>query len=481
MPLKVYNTLTRQKEVFEPMHPPRVNLFVCGQTVYDDAHLGHAKTYVAFDVIVRWLKYKGYSVFYVQNITDVNPAIDKKARKLSVSPQDLAEKYTRRFLEDMEQLKVKENVNLFPKSSNYIQEMIDQIQTLLKKDYAYEVDKNVYYDVSKFEKYTELSNQSLDELKNKHRIEPDPKKKNPLDFALWKHKTEDWRWTFDSPWGEGIPGWHIEDTAMTLTTFGEQYDVHGGANELMFPHHTNEIAQAEATTGKSPFVKFWLHSGVFKVGGKQMSKSLRNFITIREVLKRYSVEAIRLFLISTHYRKPILISGGSLDDFRERIEKELSDAEESLRRLYKSLNRFKRLEVKKKKNEKLEKTINETRKKFTIAMDDDFNTPKAISVLHEFASEVNKYVDNQDQVNERTKKGVIQTFRELGGVLGILEREKKGISEEKVRDLINLLLNVRNTLRKREDYELADKIRKKLREIGFRVEDTGEESVTTLR
>ncbi|NIQ04849.1 MAG: cysteine--tRNA ligase [Candidatus Korarchaeota archaeon] len=472
--LRIYNTLTRRKEKFEPMHPKRVNLFVCGQTTYDDAHLGHAKTYVCFDVIARWLKYKGYSVFYVQNITDVNPKIDRRARELDVPPQKLAEKYTRRFLEDMERLKVKQNVNLFPKSSDYLQEMFGIINTLLEKDYAYEVGGDVYFDVSRFETYTELAKQDLEELTKRHRIEPDPKKKSPLDFALWKHKTEDWRWTFDSPWGEGIPGWHTEDVAMTVTIFGPQYDVHGGANELIFPHHTNEIAQAEATTGQSPFVRYWLHSGVFKVGGEKMSKSLRNFITIREVLKRHTPEVIRLFLVSTHYRKPILISGESMEEFRGKIERELNEAENSLKRLNTSLNRFQRLEENKKNEGNLEEMVENVRKEFCDAMDDDFNTPKVISVLHQFANKINKYVNTHQQVHTKAKKNVIKTFRELGGVLGILKEKEEKVPHDTMKKLVELLLDIREELRRTKKYEFADKIRERLRDIGIEIEDTEE-------
>lgn len=471
--LRVYNTLTRQKEKFKPRNSNRVNIFVCGQTTYDDAHLGHAKTYVAFDVIARWLKHKGYSVFYVQNITDVNPKIDQRAKELEVSPQDLAEKYTKRFLEDMKELKVKQNVNLFPKSSDYIPEMIEQVETLLKKGYAYEVEGNVYFRVDQFENYTKLSNQKLEELKKRHRIEPDPRKQNPLDFALWKKKTEEWRWTFESPWGEGIPGWHIEDTAMTVTIFGPQYDLHGGAKELMFPHHTNEIAQAEAITGKSPFVKYWLHSGVFKVGGRQMSKSLRNFITIREVLKRHSPEATRLYLLSTHYRNPIDYQGDSKRVFREKIEADLDEAEQNLNRLYNSLNRMKELQsTTRQVGKELERVAQKTRIKFSRAMDDDFNTPKAIGVLHKFAGKVNKFVDAHNRVNKEAKEDVIQTFRELEKILGIQQEEVT--SRKKREDLISLIIDIREKLRHKEHYELADKIRKRLKSIGIRIEDTKE-------
>ena len=307
--LFVYNTLSRSKEEFKPIHGKQVSMFVCGQTVYDDAHLGHAKNYINFDVVARWLRHSGYTLKYVQNITDVDDKIIKRAEEEGVDPIELARKFEARFMEDMEAIGVRKNVDQYPRSHDYIEEMRSQIQLLMDKGYAYRIDNDVYYDVSKFSDYTKLSGMRIEELE-RHRIEPREGKRNGYDFALWKGARKS-----EPSWGieltvdgkkerfNGRPGWHIEDTAITHAIFGKQYDLHGGAIELIFPHHTNEIAQAEAAFGVKPFVKYWMHSGIMLIKGEKMSKSLKNFIRIRELLKRFDAESLRLMVLSTHYRK----------------------------------------------------------------------------------------------------------------------------------------------------------------------------------
>jgi len=457
--LKVYNTLTGKKEDFVPLEKNKVKMFVCGQTVYDDAHLGHAKTYINFDVIVRWLRYLGFKVFYVQNITDVDNKIIKRANERGMTFKELAEYYTKRFFEDMEALGVKQNVDLFPKSSEYIPQIIEQIKTLIRNGYAYVVENDVYYDVNKFKDYTKLSRMTIDEL-TKHRIEPDPRKRNAYDFSLWKAAKPD-EPSWDSPWGKGRPGWHIEDTAMTVSIFGPQYDLHGGASELIFPHHTNEIAQAEAATGKKPFVKYWLHGGVLNIKGEKMSKSLKNFIKIRETLKEYDSEVLRMFYISTHYRAPM-----DLD------EEAIKQAKEKLDAFYNIINRISNsMKDEKIDDEKLEKIIEETRLKFTNSMNDDFNTPLALSVLFELAKEANKFVDENAKISKKTGENVIKTFRELGYVFGILQKEAK--KEALSKEIMDLIFK-REGYRKRGDFEAADKVRKELAEKGILVEDTPE-------
>ncbi len=458
--LKVYNTLTRKKEEFIPLEKGKVKMFVCGQTVYDDAHLGHAKTYINFDVIVRWLRYLGFKVFYVQNITDVDDKIIKRANERGISFKELAEFYIKRFFEDMEALGVKQNIDLFPKSSEYISKMIEQIKTLIEKGYAYVVNGDVYYDVSKFKDYTKLSRMSIEELK-KHRIEPDPRKKNPYDFSLWK-STKPGEPFWNSPWGKGRPGWHIEDTAMTITIFGPQYDLHGGATELIFPHHTNEIAQAEAATGKKPFVKYWLHSGVLKIKGEKMSKSLRNFITIREILKRHEPEVIRMFYISTHYRKPV-------DYDEEAIEK----AKEKLENFYNLLNRILNFmkDEKVENEDKLEEILTKTKEKFKEAMNDDFNTPLALSHLFELSKEVNRFLDKNGKIGKEMGEKIIETFKELGYIFGILQKEIK--REELPKEIMDLIIK-REGYRKSGNFDAADEIREELKKKGILVEDTPE-------
>jgi cysteinyl-tRNA synthetase len=457
--LKVYNTLTRKKEEFIPLEKGKVKMFVCGQTVYDDAHLGHAKTYINFDVIVRWLRYLGFNVFYAQNITDIDDKIIKRANERGMTFKELAEFYTKRFFEDMEALEVKQNVDLFPKSSEYIPQIIEQIKTLIDKGYAYVVEGDVYYDVDKFKDYTKLSRMTIDDL-TKHRIEPDPKKRNTYDFSLWKAaKPNEPSW--DSPWGKGRPGWHIEDTAMTVSIFGPQYDLHGGASELIFPHHTNEIAQAEAATGKKPFVKYWLHGGVLNIRGEKMSKSLKNFVKIREVLKDYEPEVLRMFYVSTHYRAQI-----DLD------EEAIKQAKEKLVAFYNIINRINNSTKDEKINdEKLMKAIEETKTKFTNAMNDDFNTPLALSVLFELSKEANKFIDENGKISKDIGEKILKAFKELGGIFGIFQKEIK--KEELPKEIMDLIIK-REGYRKRGDFETADKIRKELAEKRILVEDTPE-------
>lgn len=459
--LKVFNTLTKKKEEFISLEKGKVKMFVCGQTVYDDAHLGHAKTYINFDVIVRWLRYLDFKVFYAQNITDIEDKIISRANERGMTFKELAEFYIKRFFEDMEALGIKQNVDLFPRSSEYIPQIIEQIKALVEKGYAYAVDGDVYYNVSKFKDYTKLSRMSIDEL-IKHRIEPDSRKKNSYDFSLWKSaKPGEPSW--DSPWGKGRPGWHIEDTAMTISIFGPQYDLHGGATELIFPHHTNEIAQAEAATGKKPFVKYWLHSGVLNIRGEKMSKSLKNFIKIREVLKEYDPEVLRMFYISTHYRAPI-----DLD------ENAIKQAKEKLDAFYNIINRISNsMKDEKVDDKKLEKSIEETKIKFENAMNDDFNTPLALSVLFELAKETNKFIDENGKISKQTGEKVIKTFKDLGYIFGVLQKEIK--KERLTKEIMDLIIK-REGYRKRGDFEAADKIRKELEEKGILVEDSPEGS-----
>ncbi|MGD8505531.1 MAG: cysteine--tRNA ligase [Candidatus Bathyarchaeota archaeon] len=457
MGLWILNTLTRQKEVFKPMNGKKVKMFVCGQTTYDDTHVGHAKTYIQFDIVVRWLGHLGYDVFYAQNITDIDDKLIRRAKEKSMKPLSLSERYTQRFLEDMKNLKVKENVDLFPKTSDYIAQMIEQIETLIEKGYAYVTNGDVYYDVTKFQDYTKLSGMSIEELK-KHRIEPDPRKRNSFDFALWKsQKPGELAW--DSPWSKGRPGWHIEDTAMTVTIFGPQYDLHGGASEHIFPHHTNEIAQAEAATGKKPFVKYWMHTGLLNIKGTKMSKSLKNFVTIREILSRYDPEVLRLYYASTHYRKPINFD-----------EKDLERPKAELEYFYNTLRNVKYAASPEESTLKEVGTLlAEIEKKFTDAMNDDFNTPLAFTHLYTLARQINKIVTKQ-KINQELAEKILQTFRELGGIFGILEEEVT--IEERLPNEVEKLIQQREEARNRKDWKTADKLREEIRRRGYVLEDT---------
>jgi cysteinyl-tRNA synthetase len=459
MVLKVYNTLTRRLETFRPRRGKKVQMFVCGQTVSDDAHMGHAKTYIQFDTIVRWLRHLGYDVFFVQNITDIEDKIINRAKEKGVDPLELAKHHVQRFLEDMEAIRVKKNVDMFPKTTDYIPQMIEQIKTLIEKGYAYEIDGDVYYNVAKFKDYDKLSRMPLEDLK-KHRIEPDPRKKNSFDFSLWKQqKLGELAW--DSPWGKGRPGWHIEDTAMTWAIFGPQYDVHGGATELIFPHHTNEIAQAEASSGKKPFVKYWLHTGVLQIGGVEMHKSLRNFITIREMLSKHDVEVLRLYYASTHYRKPI-----------EFDEKDFEEPKRKLEYLYNTMRSIKNA-VSKTGQEptELRKALTQTRKKFTEAMNNDFTTPSAFTALYTLARTANTIVTKR-KISQKLASDTIKTLKELGNIFGILEKQVP--EEEELPENVKELMAQREEARSKKDWKKADAIREQIRKLGFVLEDTPE-------
>jgi cysteinyl-tRNA synthetase len=441
MPLTVYNTLTRSLLEFKAAKANRINLFVCGPTVYDLSHLGHARTYIAYDVITKYLKKKGYSLFYIMNITDVDDKIIRRAKELKISPAELAENMTEEFFRDLKALKIN-GVNLFAKASEHMPEIIEQIETLIAD-------------------YGKLSRQKAEELV-KHRVDPNPNKRNPGDFALWKkHKPEEPAW--ESPWGKGRPGWHIEDTAITLTYFGPRYDVHGGAVELVFPHHEAEIAQAEAYTGIKPLVNYWIHTGVLTINNRKMSKSLKNFITIREALEKYSPEALRLFFVSSHYRSPI--------DFNQESLKQSEENVKALNTTY--------LVLKLLLGENIEKSspnddniINELKlleEEFCKAMDNDLNTPIALSVVLKASKRINDFTTSKPSMVG--VKAAIELIEGLNRVLGFLSEEKKTKGEDNIEKLMEIILRMREKLRDKKEYDLADEIRKQLEEIGIIVED----------
>jgi len=463
MVLRIYNTLSRKKEVFKPIHGNRVNMFVCGPTTYDLSHLGHARTYVSYDIIARYLRYKGYSLFYLMNITDVDDKIINRAENIGTNPLELAQEYEKYFYEDMATLGIR-SVNLFARASEHIPEIIDQVKTLVDKGYAYETETGVYYDITQFKDLGALSHQKPSELR-KHRIEPDPTKKSAQDFALWKKRgPEELGW--DSPWGRGRPGWHIEDTAITTHYFGPQYDIHGGAIELIFPHHEAEIAQAEAATGRKPLVKYWVHTGVLKVDGKKMSKSLGNFVTVRDALKRYGPEVLRFFFASAHYRSIIDFSEASLEQ-----------AERSLQTLRNALSNVRKLTLKpgiEKNEEELEKKILRCRDKFVKAMDDDFNSPFALTALFDLANEVNKFVDSHKIINANLLEKIVNTFKELGGIFNILQEEERKVDLRSVGDLVDLFIELRKEFRESKDWQMSDKIRSRLKDLGIILEDTAD-------
>lgn len=465
--LKVYNTLSRSYEEFIPMEDGRVRMFVCGQTVYDDAHIGHAKTYVDFDIIARWLRHKGFDLTYIQNITDVDDKIIARAKERGIDPVDLARMYEQRFLEDMTKLGVRNSVNEYPRSHDYIEQVRDQIQLLLNNGYAYVRENDVFYDVSKFADYTKLSGMKLEDLQ-KHRIEPDERKKNPYDFSLWKGAKEgepSWEISLKSGWKTlklaGRPGWHIEDTAITATLFGPQYDLHGGAQELVFPHQTNEIAQAEAAFGKKPFVKYWMHSGVLNIKGQKMSKSLKNFITIRSVLEKNSREAIRLMVAKTHYRKEL--------NYTEEV---LKEAQRHIDYLYSALTVFNNMPEggSESVHSEVAQLVKGFEDEFTEAMDDDFNTSLAVSKLTATINRMKAIAESGSKISKPDRERAITVVVGMANTLGILDEEKYA---QKLHEEVIKLIKAREELRSQKNFAESDRIRDRLKsEFGVEVEDT---------
>lgn len=436
MVLAVYSTRQGRKEVFTPRNDRRVRLFVCGPTVYDYSHIGHARTYVAFDVIARYLRYRGYEVFYLQNITDLDDKIINRAREEGVRWKELADTYTRAYLEDMRALNIT-SVTKYAPATQYIAAMVLQVSALIEKGYAYELDGGIYYDVSRFEDYGKLSGRTAAEAEDTaSRIDEGIGKRNKADFCLWKRfKPGEPYW--DSALGRGRPGWHIEDTAITETEFGPTYDMHGGAQDLIFPHHEAEIAQMEAISGQKPMVNYWLHTGFLKVEGRKMSKSLGNFITIRDALKKWDADTLRLMLVSTHYRSPI--------NYAETSMEYAQDSLRSLRTAARSGR--KRVDVKK------------WIERFVDAMDDDFNTPKVVALLLEMAKRMNK-----------TGEDLSPAMYEIGDVLGINFR----LEEQPLPPELLKLVKKREELRKQKRWDEADRIREELRERGILLNDTPE-------
>ncbi len=456
--LKVYNTLSRSLEEFDPVRPGRINMFVCGPTVWDSSHVGHAKTYIAYDIMARYLRHKGFSTFFILNITDIDDKIINRANNEGVDPLKLADKYARDFYRDMKDLGV-ETVNLYAKASDHIPEIIGQVQGLIDKGIAYRIEGDVYFDISKFPSYGKLSKLKLDEL-TFHRVDPDPRKRNPGDFVLWKsQKPGEISW--DSPWGKGRPGWHIEDTAITLTYFGPTYDLHGGGNELIFPHHEAEVAQAEALTGKSPLAKYWLHTGLLNISGREMHKSLGNIIPIQEALRSNGKNALRVLYASTHYRSPLEYTSQALEQSASLARR--------FRRVYEQFAALGREPHEVHKGQAMPETVEQARDEFYKAMDDDFNTPAALTAYIKIVSLAE---DEMKQPERPTALATLGTLSELGSILGVLDPDSQ--SQERISQLLHLLQELRVELRARSEYATADWIREKMVGMGFVVEDAAQ-------
>ena len=472
MGLQIYNYLTRQKEPFEPLERGRVGMYVCGPTVYDHAHLGHAKTYVAMDVVVRYLRYLDYEVRYVQNITDVGHLLDtgedrilKGARRERIEPMEIVETYTRSYFEDMDALGVV-RPNISPRASAHIPEQIEMVRTLLDKGYAYETPEgDVYFSVEKFPDYGKLSGHKVEEQEPGARVAVREEKRHPADYALWKHAEPEHILRWPSPWGWGYPGWHAECTAMATKYLGETFDIHGGGLDNIFPHNECEIAQAEATNGQ-PFARYWILVGSLTVNGVKMSKSLGNFLTLKDALKLYSPEAIRFFVLSSHYRGPIDFSRDAVLAAERGVER-LHNTVRALRERMKHALHSGTADL------SYITDFDTHRDAFVEAMNDDFNTPKAIAALFDFSKEVNALLTSGQPMSRGTLAAIDGLYRDLGGkVLGIIPDDlTQDVGSELVEDLMDVILDIRQQYREAEEWEQADELRERLREIGIAVED----------
>lgn len=458
--MQIYNSLTGKKEEFTPLEPGVVKIYVCGITPYDYSHVGHARAVIVFDVIAKYFKFKKFDCLYVRNFTDVDDKIIKRANDEGVQWKVISEKFIKEFYKDIAELKT-DRPSIEPKVTEHINEIIHFIARLIERGYAYKVDGDVYFEVSKFAEYGKLSRRSTDEMMVGARIEVDPRKKSPLDFALWKSSKESEPF-WESPWGRGRPGWHIECSAMSIKYLGETFDIHGGGIDLIFPHHENEIAQSEASTGKQ-FARYWVHNGIITINQEKMSKSLGNIYNLRDALAKFDSEAFRLFILSSHYRSPI--------DFSEQG---LRDSERALERFYTNLKVLNRGGVR--MEEKREDAVlgEKMMDKFVEYMDDDFNTPAVIAMVF---SSVRALNFNRDKLHKS-----IESIKEISNVLGIFGSEPeeflKRVRDRRCRIMkidpqeVERLIKERNELRIKKNYKEADAVRSKLKERGIVLEDT---------
>lgn len=480
MALKIYNTLSRLKEEFHPINEGKVGIYVCGPTVYGHSHVGHAKSYISFDIIVRYLRFLGYQVRYVQNITDVghllgdtNEGEDRLLRASRLEqkhPMQIAEEYTRSYFEDMDALGVT-RPDISPRATGHILEQIELVEELIKKGYAYEVNGSVYFDVSKDPDYGKLSGRNTEEVESGTRVEVKSEKRHPNDFALWKKAEPEHIMRWKSPWGVGFPGWHVECSAMSMKYLGIPFDIHGGGMDNQFPHHECEIAQSEKATGKQ-FVKYWIHNNLVTVSGQKMSKSLGNVILLKDLFRKYSPLVIRFFVLQSHYRSTLDFSDEALSGAArglERITNTVRNVKTELSKLQKDFKN----ELPESRGTSID--LNGFRNAFLEAMDDDFNTPQAIAVLFDLGREVNSLLteglENQDLLKELEK-----FYQDFGGkILGIISEKddayKMGDSLV-MENLLRIILDIRAEIRNRKLWDLSDKIRSQLLNAGIIIEDT---------
>ena len=456
--IKVYNTLNKKKEEFIPLTPGEVKMYVCGPTVYNFFHIGNGRTFIVFDTIRRYFEYRGFKVDFVQNFTDIDDKMIKKANEEGTTVKKIGDTYIKEYYQDADALNI-ERATVNPRATEFIGEIIKFVKGLVDKGYAYEVDGDVYFSTKKFEGYGKLSGQNIEDLQSGARISVDERKKDPMDFAIWKaQKPGEPAW--NSPWGMGRPGWHIECSCMAKKLLGETIDIHAGGSDLKFPHHENEIAQSEALTGE-PFARYWLHSAFVNVNNEKMSKSLNNFFTAREILERYDADVIRFLMLSAHYRQQL--------NFSEDL---LESAKASVERIYNAIGNLENLidEVSREEMNEEEKayleSLNKYKEKYIEKMDDDFNTADAITAIFDLIKDTNTNI-TIDSSKELAQKA-LELIRESGAPLGMFQKSTKGNLEEE----IEALIAKRQQARKDRDFTLADKIRDELKDRGIVLEDT---------
>lgn len=478
--MRFYNTMSNKIEEFETIEKGKVKMYVCGPTVYNYIHLGNARPIIVFDTLARYFKYRGYDITYIQNFTDVDDKIIKRANEEGISVKEVTEKYIKGFFEDIEPLNVSDDI-VRPKVTENMPEIIEIIKKLIDEGFAYEKEGNVFFEVKKFEEYGSLSNQKIDELEIGARVDIMEEKNNPLDFALWKRKKEGEPY-WDSPWGQGRPGWHIECSAMAKKYLGDTFDIHGGGQDLVFPHHENEIAQSRCAYHGN-FANYWLHNGFIQVNGDKMSKSLGNFFLLREILGKFPGNVVRLFILGTHYRKPINFSMDNMEDSRK-----------TLKNIVTSMNNFSEIIEKfsgkgshegevsdntgnNSINEFKEK-INELDKKFMEAMDEDMNTPQALAVIFDQIKETKKFSVNVSSGEEAealnySYNSLGKKLEEVLGIVLFMEDENKNFknNDKLTGNLIELLIKLRADARKEKNFKLSDEIRDNLKELGIEIQD----------
>ena len=452
--MKIYNTLTRKKEDFKPIQAGKALIYVCGPTVYNYIHIGNSRPMIVYDTLRRYLLYIGYDVKFVSNFTDIDDKIINRAKEENVPFTDITKKYIDAYLEDSYGLNLFESHTIHPKATECINEMIEFVKVLEEKGIAYNVDGNVYFDITKAKDYGKLSKKNIDDLRAGARIDISDEKKNPLDFALWKKRKDETEPAWESPWGMGRPGWHLECSVMAKKFLGDTIDIHAGGEDLQFPHHENEIAQSECCNGKV-FANYWMHNGMINIDNVKMSKSKGNFFTIKDIQKEYDLEVIRLWILSTHYRNPLNFSREVMEQTKNGLER-MYNGKEHLERL---------LEICEEKEDGDISKLVELKKEFLESMDDDLNTADAISKIYELIRYTNSFDENTDL---KVVKGAVKLLNDFASVLGLLYKEEDNNLDEKVEKLIE----EREEARKNKDFKRADEIRDILKEMNIELKDT---------